>query len=323
MKLSQPYSRRNTEVSFNTPEPVKAEVSATPEIPPLVPNKPELPPLMKSGNVQPAIPKLERAGRKQVELAPPEPVEVKNEFDRSEDIRLGGEEPDLQFSGSLGRESSDCGSEQGDDGQTGISFEEPVPELQRSGEQSESAIPKLVVSRDTGAPPVGVTDIPKLDAYNKMEVVHLLIGRSVEDDEIVLLQSYPERFVRSVNKEDFNQSLMRRVQTHYNKMRYDHLYDLAERGERHRFDFSPVSSMHAARGVEWVAVLHDDGQAAVADVQAYAQQENISFDEALEEVQENNLYGRDPGTVFSWALVKVKIGHDFGSYKLSELMPTL
>src|ERR1700758_1884131 len=140
MKLNRPSRTRNTEISFNTPEPIEAEVLATPEIPQLVPNKPKIPPLMKFYD-GPTIPNLQLVEKKRVELAPPESV-VETPVSLTDDSIL-------------------------------------PPALRESVIEAvaqEQEIPKLVVTKDTGAPPVGVTDIPRLDAYNKMEVVHLLIG---------------------------------------------------------------------------------------------------------------------------------------------------
>lgn len=276
MKLNQPFHRRtpvNNEerVAFNTPEPVKAEVSES-EIPPLVSNKLE---------VQ-AIPKLERAvsTKKQVELKVPgeKPVEA-----------VGSEIPPL------------------------------VP--QKSVEEV-LAIPKLVASKRE---PVKLdpVDIPKMEAYNTMEVVHLLIGRSPEDEEIVLLQSFSERFVRTKKVEEFHGALHNRVNQHYLTMRNASKYDFNERQDHHTLSPRPVSFLHASKGVEWMAAVLDNGQGHTEDIQNYAASQGISYEEAIEEMKEAGILNVDPSYVFTWALVKVKIGHDFGSYKLSELMPSL
>jgi hypothetical protein len=298
MKLNQPFTRRiispNEErVAFNTPEPVKAEVS---EVPPLTPKEDDVPSLVSN---KPEVPRLERASssKKQVELKVPGEEEVEASIAMTDGEVLS---PELRQAA-----------------------EPEVPELQpKKSVEDVLAIPKLVVTKRE---PVAVDpiDIPKLDAYNTMEVVHLLIGRSPEDEEIILLQSFPERFVRTKKTEEFHASLLARVSSHYSSMVDARKYDFEERQHHHVLAPKPISALHANKGVEWMAYVLDDGKAAEADIIGYALQHSVADTVAIREINEAKLYQRDPSYVFTWALVKVKIGHDFGSYKLSELMPSL
>lgn len=318
MKLNQPFRRPslNSEerVAFNTPEPVKAEVSE-PVIPPLVSNKPEMPSLVKTETSEPALPKLERVQKKQVELSPPQSaaeVEATAEPETSGGVPklVKEEKPAVAWPFSTDEQK---------DLQEELQTERAkpaIPELQQP-----VAIPKLEITKGNGE--VKKVDIPALDAYNKMEVVHLLIGRSSEDEEIVLLQSFSERFVRTKNKDEFNQSVYARISAHYQAMFSAHQYDLYERRAHHSIQVQTVTPQLANKGVEWVAALADDGLPAGSDIQAYANSEGISVDDALTEIRESGLFKIPPSFIYTWALVKVKIGHDFGSYRLSELMPTL
>lgn len=296
MKLNRP-NRPLFNTVQHTPEPVEAEVSDQPVIPALTPSKPAIPPLVKSEPVAPAIPKLERAqsGKKQIELLPPQPV--------SETI--GTAEPDQS-----GGELTELEQE---------SLQEELVEVQTEPVIPE--VPKLAITKGTGEP--AKIEIPQLDAYNKMEVAHLLIGRSSEDEEIVLIQSFPERFVRTKDKEEFDRQILTRVTQHRAGMLSQSKYDFTERQHNHTFEVKPVSAIHAARGVEWMCALKDNGLPSEADIYGYADRERVEYDVANEEIEEAGLFKKDEEYVFTWALVKVKIGHDFGSYRLSELMPTL
>lgn len=302
MKLNQPFRRsaqyNEERISFNTPEPVEAEVSQ-PEVPPLVSTK-----------TAPVLPKLEKTPKKTVELSPPQPVaEVKA---TAEPEQSGGV-PQLKPSKSMAEWPFSTKEKE----EALVQIKEEL----KPAVEAPPAIPKLVLTKGTGE--TQKVEVPKLDAYNKMEVVHLLIGRSPEDEEIVLLQSFAERFVRTKNQEEFHKTLFQRATTHYSKMVGDGKFDFVERQGLHNFEAIYLTPQLAAKGVEWVAALTDNGNPAAADVQSYADSEGLDFEEALEEVKENRIYYKDPAYVYTWALVKVKIGHDFGDYKLSELMPNL
>lgn len=320
MKLNQPFRRPtlNPEerVAFNTPEPVKAEVSE-PVIPALEPveemAKPVVPPLVKSDST-PAFPKLEKVQKKQVELSPPQPVaEVKA---TAEPAPIAGGEPK-----PVREEKPAVAWPFTKEEQKEIEQELQEELAKPALVPSVPAIPKLEVTKGNGE--VKKVDVPKLDAYNKMEVVHLLIGRSSEDEEIVLLQSFPERFVRSKNQEDFNRQILERVQAHYGKMHGDRMYDFYERHTQHKLEIQPLTPQLANKGVEWVCALQDSGKPSSVDIHNYAAAEGISVDDAGLEIKLQKLFYQDPSFIYTWALVKVKIGHDFGAYKLSELMPNL
>lgn len=189
-------------------------------------------------------------------------------------------------------------------------------------QKSEETIPALVVVRDGGALPEGLSEIPKLEEYNKMEVAHLLIGRSVEDEEVVLLQSFSERFIRSKKPEEFQRVLQDRVTGHISNLTRNQVYDFLERASNRHLSVLPVNAALQTRGVEWMGALLDNGEPTVIEIQEYAEANSITTAEAIEEMREQGVFV-DQSYVFTWALVKIKIGHDFGSYKLSDLMPTL
>lgn len=302
MKLNQPIRRPslNTEerVAFNTSEPVKADTQPSP------------PPLVKTESAS-AFPKLERVQKKQIELSPPQPVAESKatiEPDQSGGVpKLRQEKPAVEwpFKDKDGGQAS-----------------EAKPSLEPAqGASVPNVIPKLQITKGDGE--AQKVEIPKLDAYNKMEVVHLLLGRSADDEEIVLLQSFSERFVRTKKKDEFDRSLFDRISKHYGDLVLKSFFDFHERSANRELQVHPVTPQLSSKGVEWIAAVKDDGEPSIEDVRGYAEEEGITLKDASSEVQESGLFKKSPSYVYTWALVKVKIGHDFGSYKLSELMPNL
>lgn len=229
----------------------------------------------------------------------------------------------IELSGPADEQSDGGGDSEGD--------EEPVGEPTSPGaipalepiQREQEAIPPLVMIRDGGALPEGITEIPRLEEYNKMEVAHLLIGRSVEDEEVVLLQSFSERFIRSKKPDEFKQTLFNRVNNHIVSLVNSQTYDFEERQSLRTVQTLAVNAHQAARGVEHVFAYLDNGQASREDLSNYMRENDLEDGViAANEMQARGM-SSDASYVFTWALVKVKIGHDFGSYKLSDLMPTL
>jgi hypothetical protein len=345
-------------VVFNATQRVEESVSSDPEsIPPLVQTRGEV---LSEGSIPPLQP-VQRTMRR-IELAPvqpsaevdavAEPVTAGTDLDEEEQeaiqqelrseqtgshpilnrvskrqvVQLGGAEASgdrnvaEQYADDILIDES-AGAEANNDGQEGMAQEQRIPPLEPVV-RSQEAIPPLVMTRDGGALPEGVTSIPALTAYNKMEVVHLLIGRSVEDEEVVLLQSFPERFIRSKKPEELMASLYARVQEHVDNMTQHQVYDINERRTRRIIQVVQPNQQQQARGITWAAGYLDNGVPTHAEVQQYCEKDDLDDDEALRYMKEEGFYS-EPSFVFTWALVKVKIGHDFGSFKLSELMPSL
>jgi hypothetical protein len=253
------------------------------------------------------------------------PYEANNEpTNSSEDVAAGREESNDQLPRLQLRES-DANNESQNVTKIESDNEGGPPPLERIEQGNvvveQAAMPKLQLTKGS-AEPAPLTDIPKLDAYNKMEVVHLLIGRSVEDEEVVLLQSFPERFVRSKQPDEFQQSLFDRINRHVANLVESRTYDFAERRNQRKIEVAVLSPHQTLRGTEWAASYIDTGSPLASDIRRYADEQEISVELAAKEMKDQGEY-RDPHVVFTWALVKVKIGHDFGAYKLSELMPVL
>lgn len=185
-----------------------------------------------------------------------------------------------------------------------------------SGKPADGPVPKLTKVEKPS------TDIPPLVAFNTLEVAHLLLGRSIEDEEVVLIQSFSERFVRTKDREEFNDSLRRRISIHIQRLVDNKSYDFYERAQQRRLEVVDLSPAQKARGIEWAAAYRDEGDITQEDISIYAAREGISSTAARDEMISSGCR-REPSYVYTWALVKVKIGHDFGSFKLSELMPNL
>lgn len=192
---------------------------------------------------------------------------------------------------------------------------EPViPPLEQTTVQPQ-AIPSLNVVRDGSAPPPNLTEIPQLDSFNTMEQAYLLLGRSSENEEIVILQSYGERFIRGKSKEDKAALLAGRVQLHEDKLVQDNYYDHADRQTFRRIRLINVTPQLAAKGVEFAFGLIDNGNPTQEEVRRHMSHYDVSEEVALKDLQ--NL----AEDVYTWALIKIKIGRDFGSVSLTDLMP--
>jgi hypothetical protein len=353
MKLQRPtrisleVKEPSTEqVVFNTPLPVNQEASEpTPEIPTLQ--------VIKAPTARPGIPALQQITRTKnvvtlqaptkevVELLPPQ-SSVESEAEANSVVNTDdGRDEELQHAEelqeALGREITNRPvlervqrqrvvdlpapvDNESNDSDNPLDIEEPdrgIPPLQPV-ERSDVLVPALVVVRDGAATPEGINEIPKLDVYNKMEVVHLLLGRSHEDEEVVLLQSYSERTLHNKKLEEITEMLLQRVQRHRNTLANSHAYNLMERASHQTIRTIALNPVQNQRGLEYAWGLFDNGICSSEDLQAYAADQDVSVSVARRE-----LPNADPHSVFSWALVKVKIGQDFGSIKLSSLMPTL
>jgi len=348
-------------VVFNATQRVEESASAEQEsFPPLVQTRGEV---LSEGSIPPLQP-VQRQMRR-VELAPvqpvaevgatADPVDAGTDLDESEQeeiqqelqneqanshpqltrvakrqvVQLGGDvtstsgDAEADFAEVLSDDQND-GRCEGRNEPASLGTSERIPALEPVVRTREE-IPPLVMTRDGGALPAGITEIPALTAYNKMEVVHLLIGRSVEDEEVVLLQSFSERFVRSKKPEEFNQTLLHRIQNHVSNLIETATYDFSERRAQRTLIVATLNQAQQARGIEWTAAYRDSGMPTPNDQQRFIvdrELHDMDMGEVNELMREEGLF-EDESFVFTWALVKVKIGHDFGSFKLSELMPTL
>lgn len=338
-----PLEKNKERVTFNAvpvdlpvlqKQDVKEEVKVTPEVPSLTKVNKEIPPL------QPV-----QRSKKVVELSSPQPAtatsvsaEPKSGGDRSdEEVVKNDRKPlsvnrnvprnvvqlDTPLNGVLdnGNDSDvsnttakyDSAVEESGVSTSSVSTERDVLD---SGKPADGPVPKLTKVEKPS------TDIPPLVAFNTMEVAHLLIGRSADDEEVVLIQSFSERFVRTKDREEFNDSLIRRVGSHVRDLVGTKFYDFSERAQQRKLETVDLSPAQKARGVEWAAGYKDSGSVTREDVVQYAMQEGISHEDAIKEMSALG-FQREPSYVYTWALVKIKIGHDFGSFKLSELMPNL
>jgi hypothetical protein len=203
----------------------------------------------------------------------------------------------------------------------GVEADRDVPRLEPV-RREEAVIPKLQTIREGNVKPENVTEIPKLEAYNTMEVVHLLIGKSVEDEDIVLLASYAERFVRGKSPEELTSMVQQRIGAHVNMLTSSGSYDFPDRTHNRSLVIGKLTPQHQARGVEIAFMLVDNGAPNSQDIRRFGEDNDLNREAAAAKMKLEGYY-RDPESVYTWALVKVKIGHDFGSYKLSELMPNL
>jgi hypothetical protein len=358
LRIGSPFSKSEApklerieeRVAFNTAAQEPVEVEAAPEIPKLVETKKE--------TANPPLQPVQRT-RKVIELSPPQPVaetsaaaepvktgggqqsEAAWPFKQNGNIHASdskrdddGPKPDstVYYNDSVGTNKHDVGAAESNvDGsgngsggeEEGASAKntaaESIPRLVQV-EKEAKVIPKLELRRDGGAAPAN--EIPQLTAYNTMEVVHLLLGRSVEDEEVVLLQTFSERFIRSKKSDEFKISLRHRIGAHIQRMLTDGNYDFRERQALRNVQFPDIGPVFKSRGVEWFAAYEDNGGITNEEIAEYATNNVITQQLALNELVQAG-YKRDPHFVYTWALVKVKIGHDFGAYKLSELMPTL
>jgi hypothetical protein len=190
-----------------------------------------------------------------------------------------------------------------------------IPALQRVIVEEGEIRPSLTVLRDGGALPVSLTEIPQLDSFNNMEQAYLLLGRSSENEEIVILQSYGERFLRGKSKEDKAALIAGRVTLHEDKLVADNYYDHADRRDHRRIQTVSITPQLAAKGVEMAFALRDNGRPAAEDVNRYAVENEVEVDQAVSDCQGPTY------NAYTWALIKIKIGRDFGSFSLTDLMP--
>lgn len=318
MRLNQHFDRRPTagegsRVSFKTPEPVKADVSE--------PVKIAIPPLstvIKAEKEIPALMKIEKGAKKVIELTPPgaqaapavpkleklEPTKQERTVSKAAwpfplkgDAEKPAEEKVVWPSEEVTWVEDEIGIK-----------EKAVPE-----------IPKLEINVRKQEP----QDIPALTVYNKMEVVHLLLGRSPEDDEIILIRSIGERELRNI--QDVPKYLRELVTQHADHLRISAQYDAHERALQRSIRQVDLSSAQKARGVEYAFINLDNGEPTHTDVndfvvRSYVQEVNVN---TVQQDMRAQGYYFDPYVAYSWALVQLKVNHGFSYHKLSDIFPNL
>ncbi|MNK09932.1 hypothetical protein D3C87_279410 [compost metagenome] len=198
------------------------------------------------------------------------------------------------------------------DSQTQVVEQAPeIPALKVVEKEVSQEIPQLqVIDREK-------VEVPALQSFKATDVVYLLLGKSKEDDDIVLIQTLSERAVRTKGEEGLRNMLAGIIDAHVFSMISKDFYDFKDRQGFRRTASAQVSVQDKARGVEKTFGLLDTGNPTDGEVSRYMKEFDVDDKEAI------SALAVPPHYAYTWALVKVKIDQQFGDFKLSDLMPNI
>lgn len=271
-------------------ESLKIASKGQPEAPKGIP---ELVPVQKSKN------RVELPVPGQPEQSPPQPAAEISAA--AEPVETGGDAKAWPFTGAVTEEKD-------------VITEEPI----------QSEIPALEIIRSESTEEK-IQNLPPLDTFRTMEVVHMLLGKCEFDGEIILLRTYAERDIRPKSPADLQGLIYEKAYNYVERLVHSNFYDFYERNAFRKLETLQLSPQQKQQGVEMAFVYRDSGKPSTTEVSRLVRQERERNNVITEAMAAERLV-KPVETIFSFALVKVRMDNDFtkdGGFKLSELMPDL
>lgn len=188
----------------------------------------------------------------------------------------------------------------------------------------EPAPPQADPLSDEAQPPVleivpQQREIPQLETFKASDAVYMLFCQITDDDSLILLRSYTEKYVRTRNEDTLKTEVFEAIRIHYSNLIGTSFFDFKERRQHRELLHARVTSKDAERGVKLAYVVRDNGHSTDLERQILAGM--VSSDAEFKEKAQ--ALTQEPYVVAKWALVKIKIGFDFGAIKIDSLLPDL